>query len=188
MIFVNKECAVQPLQHFICLYKVLFCFHSTYTLKDFSHYLSKFYCFPSNLSDKKGFVCISNKTYFYAFYSLLSLYLTIQFIVWQLSDPHILQQEGSIWKIVIPFTICIYFQTVIRMANHGSLLRMMLSLALADLGYACIPPDFRIFNNVEGFHAEGYVIFFSRFSRKLWKLRTTLWSLQLAMASSFTTL
>ena len=36
---------------------------------------------------------------------------------------------------------------------------MMLSLALADLGYACIPPDFRIFNNVEGFHAEGYVIF-----------------------------
>ena len=45
------------------------------------------------------------------------------------------------------------------MANHGSLLRMMLSLALADLGYACIPSDFRIFNNVEGFHAEGYVIF-----------------------------
>ena len=46
------------------------------------------------------------------------------------------------------------------MAKHGSILLVMVTLALADLGNACIQPvpDLRIYNDVEGFNAEGYVI------------------------------
>ena len=44
------------------------------------------------------------------------------------------------------------------MAKHGSILLLIVTLALADLGNACIQPDFKIYNDVQGFNAEGYVI------------------------------
>ena len=49
------------------------------------------------------------------------------------------------------------------MTTHGSIPLVMVTLALADLGNACLPPlvdisRFKIYNEVEGFDAEGYVI------------------------------
>ena len=46
------------------------------------------------------------------------------------------------------------------MAKHGSILLVMLTLAIADLLNACfLFPRFDISNYVEGFNAEGHVIF-----------------------------
>ena len=46
------------------------------------------------------------------------------------------------------------------MAKHGSILLVMLTLALADIGNTCLLfPSFYISNDVEGFNAEGHVIF-----------------------------
>ena len=49
------------------------------------------------------------------------------------------------------------------MAKHSAIPLVISTLALADLGYACLPPifdnsHFKIYNEVEGFYAEGYVV------------------------------